>query len=367
MKNLSKTIISIILACFMLLTACNPKGADKNISSPDSPVPSGKTLNLYTCAGLFPQDIFDGFEADTGIKINQTSFKTNEDMLADLSEPGNNYDLIIADDYIIETCIKKKLVSKLDIKSIENYKNINKIFKKQFYDKSDKYTVPLGAGVQTIVYNPDLTGFNIKGYADLWNESLRNRIGVTANYRVINGMALKVLGKSYNTRKEADINAAGEKLKELAPNIYIIQDNNLHDYLLSGKLAAAVMYTSQATISLMIDDRLKAVYPEEGIGFGVMAGFIPKQSQNPDASHAFLNYLLEASHAARYFEYTGYYSTNSAADDVIQKIYKPFLTLPQSFDTKSEMIKNISDDADKQHLFIWESFKEAVRQSGGNG
>jgi len=60
--------------------------------------------------------------------------------------------------------------------------------------------VPYGAGVQTIVYNPDKVDIEITGYADLWHESLRDSVGTIANYRVINGMALKVLGESYNTR-----------------------------------------------------------------------------------------------------------------------------------------------------------------------
>lgn len=61
------------------------------------------------------------------------------------------------------------------------------------------YTVPYGAGVQTIVYDPSTVELDIQGYADLWDASLVDSLAIIGNYRVINGMALKVLGESYNT------------------------------------------------------------------------------------------------------------------------------------------------------------------------
>mgnify|MGYP000423482854 CR=1 FL=1 len=42
-------------------------------------------------------------------------------------------------------------------------------------------------------------------------------------------MALKVLGESYNTEDLSAIDAAGEKLLELAPNIRLIKDDNTQE------------------------------------------------------------------------------------------------------------------------------------------
>ena len=105
-------------------------------------------------------------------------------------------------------------------------------------------------------------------------------MGVIDSYRVIDGMALKVLGESYNTEDTATIEAAGDKLLELAPNIRLIKDNNTQDDLLSGEVGAAVLYTSMVTLAKMTNPDLKVVFPEEGIGFGVMAQFIPSDAPN---------------------------------------------------------------------------------------
>jgi spermidine/putrescine-binding protein len=332
-------------------------------SKAKAPVQTNKAFTLYTWAEMFPQEILDGFESETGYRINYINFDYDETMLTRLEAAGGgDYDLVIADDYIIETTIEMGLAQKLDRAKITGWGNINPIYQKQFYDPRDEYTVPYGAGVQTILYDPARVNVNITGYADLWNPALRNSVGTIENYRVINGMALKVLGKSYNTNNLADIRAAGERLTALAPNIRLIRDDDLQNDLLSGEISAAVMYTSQVTMALMENPALKVVFPKEGIGFGIMGSFIPSKAPNAEAAYAFLNYLLDPRRGASCFEYLGYYSTYSASDPYISAEYRSFLTLPAGFNTDMEMIGNISGEADEAHSEIWTAFKTAAGQ-----
>ncbi|MDR2094379.1 MAG: spermidine/putrescine ABC transporter substrate-binding protein [Treponema sp.] len=320
-------------------------------------------LTIFTWSEMFPQEILDGFEKETGIAINLVYFDYDETMLTRLeTSGGGDYDLVIADDYIIETAIAQGLVQKLDKSRIPNYRNINPIYQKQFYDPTDEYTIPYGAGVQTIVYDPVQVKIPISGYADLWDSSLRNSLGIIANYRVINGMALKTLGQSYNTENINTIREAGARLLSLAPNIRLIRDDNLQDELLAGEITAAVMYTSQVTQVKLENPSLKVVFPQEGIGFGIMAGFIPSKAPHPDAAYRFLNYILDAERGARCFEFLGYYSTYSASDPFIASEYRNFLTLPPGFNTDMEMIQNIGAQADEAHNLIWTAFKAAAGQ-----
>lgn len=318
-----------------------------------------ETLVLYTWDGMFPQEILDGFEEETGIKIQYENFDFDETMLSNLqATKGGKYDLVIADDYIIETAIAEGLVQKLDKSKLENYENINPFYQGKFYDEKDEYTVPYGAGVQTIVYDPTKITVDINGYADLWDASLAGQIGIIGNYRVINGMALKVMGESYNTEDTAKIAAAGEKLAELAPNIRLIKDDNLQDDLLSGEVNAAIMYTSQVTVAKMTNPELEIVFPEEGIGLGIMAGFIPSDAPNADAAYKFLDYILDAENGARCFEWMGYYCTYSASEEHIAEEFRSFLTLPEGISVESsEMIAPVSGATDEAHMAAWVNFK----------
>ena len=81
-----------------------------------------KELVLYTWEGMFPQEILDGFEEETGIKIVYSNFDTDETMLEKLSmAKGGDYDVVIADDYIIQNAIEEGLVEKLDTSRLSGY------------------------------------------------------------------------------------------------------------------------------------------------------------------------------------------------------------------------------------------------------
>ena len=230
-------------------------------------------LVLFTWENMFPQEVLDGFTEETGIKVVYSNFDTDETMLEKLSQAkGGDYDVIVADDYIIEQAVSEGLVSELDKDTITNFGNINPLYQGQFYDPDDKYTVPYGAGIPLIVYDPDLVDFEIKGYSDLWNDELKDQVAITANYRVIDGITLLSMGKSMNEEDVSVIEEAGQKLLELAPNIRLIQDDNTQNSLLNGEASVAFLYTSQVTQVLAENPDLGNVplYPEEGLGFGIM-------------------------------------------------------------------------------------------------
>lgn len=367
------TILLVLCLLALSLTACAgqtpPASSDSEgpasgssaaaVSQGDSD--GNQTLNLFTWEGMFPEEVLRGFTEETGIAINYVNFDYDETMLAKLqTAKGGDYDLVIADDYIIELAVSEGLVKKLETDKISNYQNINPLYQGQFYDPADEYTVPYGAGVQTIVYNPDMVNLKITGYADLWDESLMDNVGIIASSRVIDGMALKVLGESYNVEETGTIEKAGEKLLELAPNIRLIKDDNIQDDLLSGEIGAAVIYTSQVTMSKLANPDLEIIYPSEGIGFGIMPQFIPVNAPNPEAAYQFIDYILRPEVSAACFEFLGYYCTNLAAEEHISDEMKGFLTLPEEFDMdKMEMIENISAEAQESHEKIWTAFKSA--------
>ncbi len=380
-----KKIISLALSVLLMMTAlaaCGNKKSEDDSSSGNSSASvaddtsvdnsseketasSNQTLTLYTWAGMFSQELLDDFKEKTGISVTYATFDSDETMLAKLqTEKGGTYDLVIADDYIIELAIDEKLVAPIDKAKLSHYDSINPEYQKQFFDPNDEFTVPLAAGVQTIVYNPDMVEKEITGYEDLWDSSFENNLALTANYRVMNGMALKILGESYNTEDIAVIEKAGEKLNELAPNVRLIKDDDLQNALLSGEVSAGVMYTAQVTKAKMTNPGLKVVFPKEGIGLGIMAQFIPSDAPNPNAAHEFIDYLLTPEIAAKYYEYLGYYSTNKDADELISEEYREFLTLPKEISSEDmEMIELISPEATEAHEKVWTAFKTAAGQS----
>ena len=367
-----KKWLAALLALVMLVSlcaACGGSGPETTAAAEEeteaaadeteAAAEAGGELNLFTWDAMFPQELLDGFTEETGIKINYSNFDFDEDMLAKLEETqGGDYDLVIADDYIIELAIRENLVQKLDTAKLANYGNINPLFQGYFYDPADEYTVPIGAGVPLIVYDPALTGFELTSYSDLWDARLEDNVALIANYRVVDGIALKTLGASFNTEDLDEIAAAGEKLVQLAPNIRLINDSNTQDFVVSGEVAAAFIYTSQVTAALLARPDLAVCYPSEGLGFGIMGAFIPSQAPNAAAAYAFLDYLLDAEHGAAWSEYMGYYCCNKAAEEFISDEMRPMVVLPEDTE-RGEIIQNVGPEAEEAFANIFRTFQEA--------
>lgn len=364
MKKILKKGMSVTLAMMLAmgsLSGCGAKEATPEKSADaqkENASEAGKTLNLYTWDGMFPQEVLDAFTEETGIEINYSNFDTDEAMLAKLEETkGGDYDLVIADDYIIEMTIQEGLAQKLDTSRLKNWGNINPLYQGQFFDPQNEYTVPHGAGIPLIVYDPALTDVEITSYEDLWNPALEDNVAITANYRVIDGITLKTLGESFNTENLTKIQEAGDKLLALAPNIRVINDSNTQDYLVSGEVAAAFLYTSQVVAALQARPDLKVVYPTEGLGFGIMAAFIPSAAPNAESAYAFLDYINQPEVSAQCFTYLGYYCTNKAAEEFIPEEMQSYLVVPDSV-TEGEIVQNISREAEDLHASVWEAFRQ---------
>ena len=344
---MKKKIISMILCTALagsMLAGCGEKKEEDN-----------KELVLYTWEGLFPQEVLTDFEDETGIRIISSNFDSNETMLEKVQQSdGKDYDLVIGDDYIIEQIVNNGLAKELDKEKLKNYDNINPLYQSQFYDPENKYTIPHGAGIPLIVYDPEQVDFEIQGYEDLWNPALEDKIATIASYRAVEGMVLLTMGKSMNEQDPAVIKESGEKLKELAPNIRMIQDTNTQNALLNGEASVGILYTSQVITALAENPDLKVVYPKEGLGFGIMNFFIPKNAPDTEEAYAFLDYILEPEVAAKCFDFVGYYCTNKAADELVN----PDLVVPDSV-TKGEIIQNVSTEAEEAYNQNWTEFKAA--------
>ena len=344
---MKKKIVSMILCAALagsMLTGCGEKKEEDN-----------KELVLYTWEGLFPQEVLTDFEDETGIRIISSNFDSNETMFEKVQQSdGKDYALVIGDDYIIEQIVNNGLAKELDKEKLKNYDNINPLYQSQFYDPENKYTIPHGAGIPLIVYDPEQVDFEIQGYEDLWNPALEDKIATIASYRAVEGMVLLTMGKSMNEQDPAVIKESGEKLKELAPNIRMIQDTNTQNALLNGEASVGILYTSQVIAALAENPDLKVVYPKEGLGFGIMNFFIPKNAPDTEEAYAFLDYILEPEVAAKCFDFVGYYCTNKAADELVN----PDLVVPDSV-TKGEIIQNVSAEAEEVYNQNWTEFKAA--------
>ena len=144
-----KKIISIalIIATMLTLLLCGCGGSSK----------SKGEVNVYNWGEYIDESIFDDFEKETGIKVNYTTFTSNEAMYSVLKTGGNSYDVIIPSDYMISRLIEEDMLEKIDFSNIPNFSMVGDQFKNLEYDPTNEYSVPyIGGWGERDVYIADL-------------------------------------------------------------------------------------------------------------------------------------------------------------------------------------------------------------------
>lgn len=115
-------------------------------------------------------DLFDEFTEQTGIRVNYSTYESNEAMYTKLRSGSVNYDVIIPSDYMISRLIDEGMLMKLDFDQIPNYANIDEQYRNMIYDPNNEYSVPYTWGTTGIIYNPNMVQQPITKWADLFDE-----------------------------------------------------------------------------------------------------------------------------------------------------------------------------------------------------
>ncbi|MEG1926612.1 MAG: extracellular solute-binding protein, partial [Ruthenibacterium sp.] len=120
------------------------------------------TLNVYNWGEYISNGTDDSvnvvkeFEALTGIKVNYTTFDTNESLYAKLKSGAGDYDVIIPSDYMIDKMAHEDMLAEIDLQNIPNFKFIGDDYKSRTYDPENKYSVAYTWGVVGIIYNKNI-------------------------------------------------------------------------------------------------------------------------------------------------------------------------------------------------------------------
>ncbi len=289
-----------------------------------------RVLNVYNWGEYISDgsddslDTIDAFEewyeAEYGqkVKVNYTTFASNEDMYAKLSSGAVSFDVIIPSDYMISRLKEEDMLLPLDYSNIPNYQYISDSFRGLYYDPNDEYTVPYTYGVVGIIYNA-----NVVDEADatdwdlMWNEKYSGEILQFNNSRDGFGTAQYKLGISVNTADHAEWERALEELKAQRPLVKSYVMDEIYNMMESGEGAIAAYYAGD--YFTMLDNQadgvdLRFYYPER-TNYFVDAMCIPSCCQDKELAEIFINYMLSEEPAIANAEYIYYASPNSLVYD----------------------------------------------------
>ena len=279
-------------------------------------VQAAEQLIVYNWAEYMPKEVLSRFTKETGIKVKYSTYDNNEVMYAKVKTlGGGGYDIVVPSTYYVDRMRQEGLLAELDKSKLPNLKNLDPKLLNQSYDPGNMVSVPYLWGSTGIAVRPDRKGNapEITSWSDLWKPDLKRQLLLIDDVREVFMMALRVLGYSGNTRNEAEIEAAYNKLKELMPNVKVFNAESPKDAYLSGEVRVGMIWNGEAYMAQKEIKDLRFVMPSEGPSLWMDNLVIPKKAPNPEAAHRFIDFLLRPEIAKLISEDIGYTSPNLAA------------------------------------------------------
>lgn len=293
MKKLVSLALVFALAASLLISGCAKKQEQR-------------VVNVYNWGENIDESIFRTFEQQTGIKVNYTTYESNEQLYAVLKMGGTNYDVIIPSDYMISRLIEEDMLEKLDYKNIPNAANIDQRYRGLDFDPADEYSVPYTWGVVGIIYNTSMVDEEITSWGALFDPKYSGQILQFDNSRDAMATALFYLGYSVNTTNETELSEAYTLLEKQKPILQGYVMDQIYDKLEGGEAAIGPYYAGDAQLMMENNPDLAFVVPEEGSNWFVDAMCIPKGATNKENAELFINFMCDTDTALKNMGVTCY-------------------------------------------------------------
>ena len=372
-----KRFFSWCLAALLLISLCGTLS---------SCTEGGETVTLYVYN--WGEYISDGSEGSVDVnrafeeycanvlgkrvKVNYSTYSSNEDMYAKVSSDASVYDVVIPSDYMIQRMVSEGMVLPLDLKKIPNYEYVLDSFKGEnvYYEPQDGnvYSVPYAYGMVGIIYNTSIVPEDhptLGSWDLMWDETFRGDILQFNNSRDAFGTALYSLGYDVNSAPEEHWREALEKLKSQKDLVQGYVMDEIFNKMKSGSAAVSAYYAGDFLAMYEENDDLAFYYPKEGTNIYVDAMCVPVSSQNPDLAMEYINFMCSEEIAVANAEYHYYASPNELVvnnaeyREYMQSIHEDSMEiLYDSFDdVKAQAYLNLDQEKLVMLNSLWEELK----------
>jgi len=320
-------------------------------------------LYLFSWTDYIAPELIRKFERDNDCKVVLDTYNSNETMHAKLLTSKSAYDIIIPSGDYISILIDDGLLEKINLSSLSNYSNLDPVIlnKVEEYEFDLGYTVPYFWGTSGVIYNKKLV--SEEDMTDIsWdvfqNQKYANKITMLDDIREVIGVALIHNGFNPNDTSETALAIARESLLLWDLNVVQYDSDSFKNEVQDGTIWLGQAYNGDALQVMEENGDIAFVLPKEGSTLWIDFFAIPKNSENKELAHKYIDFLLDEKNALTNAEYVLYATPNVAAYKLLNKSMQENKNIypVQEYLDKCFLIKNIRNEVLKLDV-IWQEIR----------
>lgn len=272
----------------------------------------------------------EAFEKKYGIEVDyRETITDNQEFFAKLiplfrAGQDTGFDLVALSDWVVGLMNEAGWAEALHADKLPHVsENLLTAFRDPPYDPGNAHSVPWQGGVTGIAYDPNLTGFEIKRFEDLWDERLAGHVGMLTEMVDTVSLTLLMQGVEPVEATPDDVQRATEKLTEQrdAGIVRAYLGQGYIDELTNGNTWATMAWSGDVFYNKFLGGfpQIEFVVPEEGGMLWVTPLEIPALAQHPTDAHLFMDWFYRPEIAVQVTDWVLYMTPVDGVQDLMRE------------------------------------------------
>lgn len=318
-------------------------------------------LNFANWTDYTSPELLKKFETETGIKVNLSTYDSNESLLAKMQAGDSGYDVVVPSDYMVQQMAALDLLEDVGASSLPNGKNIDPTFLDAYFDQGRKYTVPYLFGTTGIAVDTKQVKNPPKTWKEFFNPTAETagKIGLLNDQVEVLNAALKATGGTPCTNDPAAWEAVSALLKGFKSKVQVINSDDVIGRMSTGEQAMHMMWNGAFHRAQEKNKDLVYVFAGETINLWQDNLAVPKGAKNLDNAKIFLNFMADPVNSAIAVNAQGYGSGITGAGDAASPALKANPAVNPPADLAALTKPTPPCDADTVLIYdkVWTEFK----------